>query len=534
MRVAHFSVFGPRRCGLYHTAKDLVLAERKAGIDAFMVGLDRDTNKPLSPQQDGDFVTAAEKKVFDADILVRHTVIPTIYQSVGIPIVLAMHGRPESSVRLQALKPKENPVISIFDSKTHDQRHKAFVCFWEEYMDIWKYLIPERKLFYVPAPIDLEDYKEAKPYNLGFNNGKPNILIADVWREDVIPMNCLFGAAKFITEACPTGRIHMIGMQDEFINTMRPFMMNMKRQNITGLVGGQQKEVKSFYAACDVVLTPHMIATRIIRESLSMNRPVIAATGCKYTPFQADFFNINSISNALEYWQAHRNMVNPRQSAEKYFSLENTGMAMKKVFDKVLENKSKRRKVFIDIGGHLGESVRQFYMQVPHSNEYDIYTFEPDRTCFNAIDVLFSEAKNVEVINACLGREDGFTDYYPGNANTSEGGTIVTGKQTGAVAYDKPEKVQCINFARWLRENIDEDDYVIVKMNIEGGEYDLMEQLLDEDLTGLIDKCFIQLHSNKFTMGEQRDRFNRIEHRFWKEAKCIKQMGNKEVFDFGQ
>ena len=34
MRVAHFAQFAPNSCGLYHTAKDLILAERKVGIDA--------------------------------------------------------------------------------------------------------------------------------------------------------------------------------------------------------------------------------------------------------------------------------------------------------------------------------------------------------------------------------------------------------------------------------------------------------------------------------------------------------------------
>ena len=41
MKVAHYSIFAPNRCGLYHTAKELVLAERLVGIDAGLIAYDK-------------------------------------------------------------------------------------------------------------------------------------------------------------------------------------------------------------------------------------------------------------------------------------------------------------------------------------------------------------------------------------------------------------------------------------------------------------------------------------------------------------
>ncbi len=205
---------------------------------------------------------------------------------------------------------------------------------------------------------------------------------------------------------------------------------------------------------------------------------------------------------------------------------------MKRAFDFALIKEPKRRKVFIDVGGHIGETLRRFQQQVSDASEYEIYTFEPDPDSFKYIDAFFAGMKNLTLLRACLGREDKMIDFYRGSINYGEGGTIIEKKQTGGVNYDKPIKVECINFARWFRENINEGDYVVLKMNIEGGEYDLMELLLDEDLTGMINKAYIHLHSHKFPLGEQRDRFNRIEARFWKEAKCIKYMSNKEQYRF--
>lgn len=533
MKVAHFSIFAPNRCGLYHTAKELVLSERLVGIDARMIGLDHENHKPIEVSKDGDFETVEPSWGVHADILVRHSVIPMNYQLIGIPIVLAIHGRPESSYRLELVEPEKSPILSIFNSKTKDQRHKAFVCFWKEYMDIWSYLVPKHKLFYAPAPISLKEYNpvDIEPFPLKSYSGSPNILIADMWRQDIVPFNILFGAAKF-AKKFPKARVHIVGVPDECIKAMRPFFENLRYSNILGIVHGQTQKIKSVYKACDVVLTPHIIATRIIRESLSMNKPVIAGTGCKYTPYTANYLDIDDIASQIENWWRSDKKYQPRKEAEKLFSMKETGLAMKHVFDTILPRKSKRRKVFLDIGGHIGESIRKFYREVVDADEYEIYTFEPDPSSYQLLDKMFYEMKNLVIENACLGKEAGMVDFYRGKVNYGEGGTLVRNKVTGKIDYSKPIKVECINIAEWVRNNINEGDYFIVKMNIEGGEYDLMEILLDEDLTGHIDKCFISLHAHKFPVGQQRQRYHQIESRFFNEGKCIKYMSNKETYSF--
>jgi len=533
MKVAHFSIFAPRRCGLYHTAKELIFAERSVGIDAQMVGLDnKEEHKPIESAKDGSFETVNCNWAIEADVLVRHSLIPTIFQALGIPLVLAMHGRPESSLRLEVKDKDTTPIFSIFNSKINDMRCKAFVCFWEEYMDIWSYILPKRKLFYVQAPVDFEEYKpDTKPFDIRLQGGKPNILIADVWREDIVPFNTIFAAAKFIKKY-PTGRLHIIGIPDEFKKAMMPFFKSLRNENILGYLGGQIKEVKNFYAAADVILTPHTIATRIIRESLSMNKPVIAGIGCKYTPYTADYMDIDSVVNELERWHTNPVDFSPRESAKKWFNPEKTGNAMKKVFEYVVTKESSRRKVLVDIGGHIGETIRKFYREVSDADEYEIYSFEPDPNAYKYLDTLLHEMRNLTIVNVCFGKEDGLVDFYQGSANCGEGSTLIVNKQTGGVDYNKPIKVECLNLARWLRENINDGDYLILKMNIEGGEYDLMELLLNEDLTGMIDKCYIHLHANKFPLGKQRKRFNEIEARFYEEAKCTKYMSNKEIRGF--
>jgi FkbM family methyltransferase len=524
MKVAHFSVFAPNKCGLYHTAKELVLAERLAGIDARFIACDE-----KEKQKDGDFETEELKWAYRADILVRHSVIPTHLHNAGIPVVLALHGRPESSMRLDQ-STKNKVITSIYNKAEADARYKAYVAFWPEYIDIWSDIVPKDKLFYAPATVDLDEYKpENKPYDLGKYNSSPNILIADLWREDVTPFNTIFSAAQFVR--ANGGKIHLAGIPKDCLRSMSPFLMNLRNEGIVGHIFGQIKHIKGMYAACDMLVTPHVIATRTIREALASGLPVVAGAGCKYTPYTANPMDIHRFADAIWCCWDDKNQT-PREMAQKEFNLKQSGEAMKKVFDAVLAKKSTKRKVFIDLGGHTGETVRRFYREMNDADEWEIYSFEPDAETFKLLDENIGHIRNVNLVNACASRKDGIVDFFAGKANQNEGGTLVTGKQTGRVKYDKPTKVESVDFARWFRANITNGEQVILKANIEGGEYDLMELLLDEGLTERIDKTFIQLHAHKFEHGQQRQRFQQIEGRFWNEAKCEKYLTNKGFYPF--
>lgn len=521
MKVAHLSVFSPNRCGLYHTAKELVLAERLVGIDARFIDCDG-----KSKQKDGDFETEDLKWAYKADILVRHSVIPTHLQSAGIPVVLALHGRPESSVRLEQSNAMK--VMSSLHNKAKDARYKGYVTFWLEYKEIWSRMIPEEKMFYVPAMVDLKEYSPSnKPFDFGGYNSSPNVLISDLWREDVMPFNVLFAAAKFV-EGCG-GKVHIAGIPKEWLLAMSPFLTTMRKKGLLGYIFGQITFIKGMYTASDILVTPHIIATRSVRESLASGIPIVAGTGNKYTTHTANPMDIEEFAKAIHRcWKDKKQ--NPRKIAEAAFGLKQSGEAMKKVLEKILNGKkNSRRKVFVDIGGHLGESVRRFYREVSDAGEYEIYSFEPDLATFRILDANVGHIKNVNLINACVGNKDGMVDFYVGKHNQNEGGTCSKGKQTGGVDYVHPVKVESVDFARWMKANVN-GDYVVVKMNIEGGEYDLMEKILDEDIR--IDKCFIQLHAHKFEQGPLRQRYQAIESRFFNEAKCKKYMTNKGSYPF--
>ncbi|MCP4537785.1 MAG: FkbM family methyltransferase [Chloroflexi bacterium] len=505
MRVAHFATFGPNQCGLYHTAKELVLAERLLGIDARFI----DPEKGVC--RDGSFTTEDWKWAYKADVLVRHTFIPARLQNSGIPVVMCLHGRPDSSYMGEF---NDNPVLVGIANKATDCRYKAFVTFWEEYQPFWANLVPN--VHYVPATVDLEEFPETP------HTDEPIILVSDVWRDDIRPLYVLEAAVRFARKH--NGKIHVAAIPEN--KSVKTILRGCK--DVLGELYGLTSDIKQLYAKSNILVTPHVIATRAIREAMASGLKVVAGAGCKYTPWSANALDIDGFSAEIE--KAWKGTYNSRRCAEREFGMKKAGRAMKKILDEVAKVEITQRKVFVDVGAHLGETVRRFYREVPDAREYEIYCFEPDMKTFEKLDENVGHIDNVHLINAAAYTDGGMTTFFPGRANDNEGGTSLAGKLTGAVDYGRPAMVECVDFSRWLKAN--KGDYTIVKMNIEGGEYDLMEKLLDDDMADSIDRLYVQLHAHKFEHGPMRQRFQRIESRFWNEAKCDKFFSNKGFHPF--
>ncbi len=131
------------------------------------------------------------------------------------------------------------------------------------------------------------------------------------------------------------------------------------------------------------------------------------------------------------------------------------------------------RIVFLDIGGHKGQTTQQ----VIKSNLFDqIYTFEPVPQLASRIESLAKKINKrgtkVEVIQAAIGQDDGeATLYMPG----THSGTIYKNRWE-----NEPESI-CVpklDAGKWFRETLNAEDIVFVKINCEGGEVGIIDSLV--------------------------------------------------------
>ena len=65
------------------------------------------------------------------------------------------------------------------------------------------------------------------------------------------------------------------------------------------------------------------------------------------------------------------------------------------------------------------------------------------------------------------------------------------------------KRVECIDFSKWLEKTVKKEDYVIIKMDIEGAEFDVIEKMILDQTIKLVDELHVEFHEQRF-----RDKYN--------------------------
>lgn len=158
------------------------------------------------------------------------------------------------------------------------------------------------------------------------------------------------------------------------------------------------------------------------------------------------------------------------------------------------------RKIFIDCGGNVGQSIDLFKNTILYSSDFIIYSFEPvpklNHKYRNRRDIIFSD-KAVWI-------NDDDADFYIGKRHNGIGSTLKKEKWSCAPDFEHPIRVKCFDFSKWIIDNFSKEDYIILKMDIEGAEYDVLEKMIADGSIEYINKIFIEFHLKKMNMKEER------------------------------
>lgn len=153
------------------------------------------------------------------------------------------------------------------------------------------------------------------------------------------------------------------------------------------------------------------------------------------------------------------------------------------------------RKFFIDCGGHNGSSVKKFRREIDPDEKFDIYTFEPNPEFGQS----YSHFSRHNLLPYAVWTDDGEQNFFL-DREDGDGSTLIkekTTKEEGGIGQlDKanPIRVKSIDLSSWLRRNFKQNDYIILKLDIEGAEYQVLEKLCREGTIHFIDRLFIEWH----------------------------------------
>ncbi|RCV45227.1 hypothetical protein SEVIR_9G440600v4 [Setaria viridis] len=171
----------------------------------------------------------------------------------------------------------------------------------------------------------------------------------------------------------------------------------------------------------------------------------------------------------------------------------------------------KRRYVYVDVGARsYGSSIGSWFRkQYPKQNHtFEVFAVEAD-PAFHAD---YARRKGVTLLPyAAWVRNETLTfeiNDGPGNKGYKDDARKPNGRGMGrirpgagamkGVSSGEVRRIPAFDLAEWLKRTVSEQDYVVMKMDVEGTEFDLIPRMIETGAICLVDELFLECHYNRW------------------------------------
>jgi len=166
------------------------------------------------------------------------------------------------------------------------------------------------------------------------------------------------------------------------------------------------------------------------------------------------------------------------------------------------------RNIFIDCGYNVGDVTEDTYNQ--KGDKYEYFAFEANPYLFQAHKDRHSfcklEEKAVWVSNCILPFYVVKVDKY-GKDNAFTGASTLNKEKSkwNMTVHKEEEKVnvEAFDFSEFILNNFKKEDNIIIKMDIEGAEYKVLNKMIEDDSLSHINQLVVEFHDEK--TGENKE-----------------------------
>lgn len=202
------------------------------------------------------------------------------------------------------------------------------------------------------------------------------------------------------------------------------------------------------------------------------------------------------------------------------------------------------RKIFIDCGTHLGMGFSKLADLLNIDHTWEVYGFEANPHVFDGyVKNIESEKypillnKNITLENKAVWISDegvkfslrGITKHHYDTCYGDEwnndlatmvgehngldveeslkipwdGGSTITdlknkikdtSERNDLYEWHEDIEVESIDLSQWILENFDKDDFIVLKMDVEGAEYTILPKMIEDNSIGYLNSAFIEWH----------------------------------------
>jgi FkbM family methyltransferase len=159
------------------------------------------------------------------------------------------------------------------------------------------------------------------------------------------------------------------------------------------------------------------------------------------------------------------------------------------------------RRIFIDLGAYDGDTIELAMAIHP---ETDLFVaFEPSAANLAVLRERYEDHPAVRIVAAAVGVADApRVQLY--HAPEGMGHSLLRTK--AGVTEDDAEPVAMIDFSRYLREEFGPADRIVLKVDIEGAEYDLLEHMIADGSIDRIATLYCEWHHRRTAVPAARHR----------------------------
>ena len=167
-----------------------------------------------------------------------------------------------------------------------------------------------------------------------------------------------------------------------------------------------------------------------------------------------------------------------------------------------------------DLGAHWGESIDYFSKHLNNLDSWDVISVEASSISYeklkNKAEQYQNLFHNISLINAFVYHKDSNIEFIEYTDDFNSAGSTYSKTKFENNSKKKPEYAnlshnilhpEIFNIVTSYKDNLDKYDEIIIKMDIEGAEYDVLPSLIDVISVNHTRNMYIEFHDNKLNIA---------------------------------
>ena len=149
---------------------------------------------------------------------------------------------------------------------------------------------------------------------------------------------------------------------------------------------------------------------------------------------------------------------------------------------------------FIDCGAHCGESILAAKQRF--GDDIITISFEPIPGLAKQLQEIHKDNPTVNIQNSAVWVNDEVKKFYLSEEYT-DGSSLLNSLNN--LKKEHSIEIPCFDLSSWLFESFSENDYLILKLDIEGAEYEVLNKMIEDNTMGMINEFWGEWHDMKIS-----------------------------------